>query len=112
MKRESQPPECLVDRSPGIVVIRNVNTTIGYCRFTPSGDIEYIFVNPMYRRLGYGRRLLDEVRSAAGRLGDPLEPVSPLGRRFFAASAASRSEAGRSPPCLHTPNSPNPGAHP
>ena len=71
----------------GVALIRNANTTIGYCRFTPAGDIEYLFVNPMYRRRGHGRRLLDAVRRSAGKLGEIQEPISPLGRLFFASLA-------------------------
>lgn len=77
-----------IEVSHGIVLIRNANTTIGYCRFDEAGDIEYIFVNPMYRRQGHGSRLLDEARRASGRAGRPLEPISPLGARFFAARGA------------------------
>ena len=69
----------------GVALIRNANTTIGYCRFTPAGDIEYLFVNPMYRRRGHGRSLLDAVRRSAGKLGEIQEPISPLGRLFFAS---------------------------
>ena len=69
----------------GVALIRNANTTIGYCRFTPAGDIEYLFVNPGYRRRGHGRRLLEAVRQSAGQLGEIQAPISPLGRLFFAA---------------------------
>jgi GNAT superfamily N-acetyltransferase len=67
----------------GVVLIRDVNTTIGYCRHTHDGDIEYLFVNPAHRRRGFGRRLLQEVERLTGRRGVPLPPISPLGRRFF-----------------------------
>lgn len=47
---------------------------------------EYIFVNPMSRRLGYGSRLLEVVRNTTGNPGRALEPISPLGRQFFASN--------------------------
>jgi GNAT superfamily N-acetyltransferase len=67
----------------GVVLIRDANTTIGYCRHTADGDIEYIFVHPAHRRRGHGRRLLAEVERRTGRRGAPLAPISPLGQRFF-----------------------------
>lgn len=53
--------EPIVEHSAGIVLIRNQNTTIGYCRYFDNGDVEYIFVNSMYRRQGHGTTLLREV---------------------------------------------------
>ena len=72
-----------IDISDGIVLIKNQNTTIGYCRFLESGDIEYIYVNLAYRRQGYGRILIDEVKKITGKIGKIHEPVSPLGSQFF-----------------------------
>jgi ribosomal protein S18 acetylase RimI-like enzyme len=72
-----------IDISDGIVLIKNQNTTIGYCRFLESGDIEYIYVNLAYRRLGYGRILIDEVKKITGKIGEIHQPVSPLGSQFF-----------------------------
>jgi GNAT superfamily N-acetyltransferase len=81
----SQRTELVV--SDGIVLIRNPNTTIGYCRFDATGDIEYVFVHPSYRRQGHGTRLLEAVRGVTGGPGRPLEPISPLGRAFFGSRA-------------------------
>ena len=72
-----------IDISDGIVLIKNQNTTIGYCRFLDSGDIEYIYVNLAYRRQGYGRILIDEVKKVTGKIGQIHEPISPLGSQFF-----------------------------
>jgi len=72
-----------IDISDGIVLIKNQNTTIGYCRFLDSGDIEYIYVNLAYRRQGYGRILIDEVKKITGKIGKIHEPISPLGSQFF-----------------------------
>lgn len=89
MTSASLAQQCVVEIASGTVLIRNANTTIGYCRFTHTGDIEYIFVSSMYRRLGYGSRLLAEVRNTTGNIGRALEPISPLGRQFFASNPAS-----------------------
>ena len=79
------PADYQIDIADGIVVIKNQNTTIGYSRFTSTGDVEYIYVNPMYRRQGYGTLLLDEIRSITGQIGAIHTPVSPLGTAFFGA---------------------------
>jgi GNAT superfamily N-acetyltransferase len=79
------PADYQIDIADGIVVIKNQNTTIGYSRFTNAGDVEYIYVNPMYRRQGYGALLLDHVRRTAGQIGTIHAPVSPLGTAFFGA---------------------------
>jgi GNAT superfamily N-acetyltransferase len=72
-----------IDCSDGIVLIKNQNTTIAYCRFLDSGDIEYIYVNLAYRRQGYGMILIDEVKKITGKIGQIQEPISPLGSHFF-----------------------------
>jgi ribosomal protein S18 acetylase RimI-like enzyme len=73
----------LIDISDGVVLIKNQNTTIGYCRFTSSGDIEYIYVNLAYRRQGYGSILINEVKKITGEIGNIHDPISPLGSQFF-----------------------------
>ena len=45
----------------GIVLLTNPNTTLGFVRFKDTGAVEYIFVQPMYRRLGLARTLLQKV---------------------------------------------------
>ena len=79
------PADYIIEIADGIVVIRNQNTTIGYSRFTSAGDVEYIYVNPTYRRQGYGALLLDQVRRITGQIGTIHTPVSPLGTAFFGA---------------------------
>ena len=77
--------EPFLEHSPGVVLIRNQNTTIGYCRYFENGDVEYIFVNPLYRRKGHGSTLLREVEKITGKTGQAHQPISPLGRQFFSA---------------------------
>jgi GNAT superfamily N-acetyltransferase len=72
-----------VDVSEGIVLIKNQNTTIGYCRFNESGEVEYIFVNPLYRRKGFGMLLINEVKRLKGPIEKVHDPISPLGAQFF-----------------------------
>ena len=37
-------------RSDGVYTLKNLNTTIGFVRFNNNGEIEYIFVNPIFRK--------------------------------------------------------------
>lgn len=66
------------------VIIKNDNTTIGYATIdADAGCLAYIFVNPAFRRRGYGSILLDTAQKAAGRKLQPAAPISPLGEKFF-----------------------------
>lgn len=67
----------------GIVLLTNPNTTLGFVRFKDTGAVEYIFVQPMYRRLGLARTLLQKVKELTGKDPDPEPPISPLGRKLF-----------------------------
>ncbi len=67
----------------GIITFTNPNTTLGFVRFKPAGAIEYIFVQPMYRRHGLARKLLNQVKQLTDRDPVPEPPVSPLGQKLF-----------------------------
>ncbi len=68
-----------VSHTDGIVTITDVNTTIGYCRYDPSGEIEYLFVSPAFRRRGYATKILDIVEMHLGTVLRFRPPISPLG---------------------------------
>lgn len=72
-----------IDISDGTVLIKNQNTTIGYSRFNQMGEVEYIYVNPLYRRRGFGTLLIEEIKKITGSIGKVHEPISPLGAQFF-----------------------------
>ena len=72
-----------IDISDGVVLIKNQNTTIGYCRFNEAGEVEYIYVNPLYRRQGFGRLLIREINQLKGPVSKVHDPISPLGEQFF-----------------------------
>lgn len=77
--------EAIVNHAEGIITITDANTTIAYCRYDGSGEIEYLFVSPPFRRRGYATRLLNLV---AERLNTRLRfnpPISPLGRHVVEA---------------------------
>lgn len=78
--------------SPGILTLSDANTTIAYCRYAPDGEVEYIFVNPQFRRRGYARRMLDRVQAETGRPPRFQPPISPLGRHLQQAYEARQSD--------------------
>ncbi len=66
------------------VIINNKNTTIGYACFNVDEEIlEYIFVNPRFRRRGIGSELLFAAEKLVVNNLKPAEPISPLGEKFF-----------------------------
>jgi GNAT superfamily N-acetyltransferase len=67
----------------GVVLFTNSNTTLGFVRFKNTGDVEYIFVQPMYRKQGLAQKLLSQVRELTGREPVPEPPISPLGQKLF-----------------------------
>jgi len=69
-----------VSHTDGIVTITDVNTTIGYCRYDLSGEIEYLFVSPAFRRRGYATKILKIVKTHLGTVLRFRPPISPLGR--------------------------------
>ncbi len=44
---------CELVKSDDVFTLKNVNTTIGFVRFNKAGEIEYIFVNPIFRKKRY-----------------------------------------------------------
>ena len=66
------------------IVIANNNTTIGYATFDPTkGALTYLFVNPAFRRRGYGSRLVAAAEKETGLKLKPAAPISRLGRAFL-----------------------------
>jgi GNAT superfamily N-acetyltransferase len=79
-----------VSHTDGIVTITDANTTIGYCRYDPSGEIEYLFVSPTFRRRGYAKRMLDIVEAQLGISLHFAPPISPLGRHVVGSYRRGR----------------------
>jgi hypothetical protein len=44
-----------VDLSDGVITFKNINTTLGFVRYNTEVEIEYTFVNPMFRRQGLAK---------------------------------------------------------
>ena len=72
-----------INHISGVITFKNKNTTIGFIRYNDSAEIEYIFVNPSFRRKGFARKLINLVEKKTGKKSVPLEPISPLGSKLF-----------------------------
>ena len=69
--------------SDGAVTFKNINTTIGFVRYNKEAEVEYIFVNPIFRRKGLAKKLLSIVKEKTKIEPIPQNPISPLGERLF-----------------------------
>ena len=66
------------------VIVKNENTTIGYATFDrKKRELTYLFVNPTFRRKGYGKLLKEKAEQTSGCSLSPSDPISPLGQKFF-----------------------------
>ena len=69
--------------SEGVFTIKNLNTTIGFVRFNSDGEIEYIFVNPIFRKKGFAKKLLKLVKEKTKKNLVFQDPISPLGSKLL-----------------------------
>ena len=69
-------------KTDGIFTLKNLNTTIGFVRFNEAGEVEYIFVNPIFRKKGIAKKLLKLVKSKTGKKLKFQKPISPLGSKL------------------------------
>jgi len=69
--------------SEGVFTYKNLNTTIGFVRFNKAGEIEYIFVNPIFRKKGFAKKLLQLVLKKTEKKLVFQEPISPLGFKLL-----------------------------
>ena len=72
-----------IDQVDGVITFKNQNTTIGFIRFNDKGEVEYIFVNPTFRKKGIAKKLLRLTKEKIGKELIPQEPISPLGKKLF-----------------------------
>ena len=73
--------------SDGVYTLKNLNTTIGFVRFNENGEIEYIFVNPIFRKKGLAKKLLKLVKEKTGKKIIFQQPIRPLGEKLIKAVA-------------------------
>ena len=69
--------------SEGIFTLKNVNTTVGFVRFNKIGEVEYIFVNPIFRKKGIAKKLLKLVGEKTKKKIILQKPISPLGLKLL-----------------------------
>ena len=72
-----------IDLGDGVITFKNINTTLGFVRYTKAAEVEYIFVNPIFRRKGFAKKLLQIVEKKTKFKPKPQDPVSPLGKKLF-----------------------------
>ena len=72
-----------IDHSDGVITFKNINTTLGFVRYNKEAEVEYIFVNPMFRRKGLAKKLLSMVEEKTKIKPKPQDPISPLGVKLF-----------------------------
>ena len=72
-----------LDKSDGVFTYKNENTTLGFVRFNDNGEVEYIFVNPIFRKKGIATRLLKLVKEKTGKEIVLQEPIYPLGSKLL-----------------------------
>ena len=72
-----------LDEAEGVFTLRNDNTTLGFVRFNNDGEIEYIFVNPLFRKKKLAQKLLKLVRKKTKKKLVFQKPISPLGSKLL-----------------------------
>ena len=70
-------------KTDDVFTLKNSNTTIGFVRFNKIGEIEYIFVNPIFRKKGIATKLLKMVKDKTGKSIVLQKPISPLGNKLL-----------------------------
>ena len=72
-----------IKETDGVFTFKNENTTIGFVRFNDKGEVEYIFVNPIFRKQGLATKLLELVKQKTKKEIILQEPISTLGARLL-----------------------------
>ena len=72
-----------IEETEGVFTFKNENTTIGFVRFNEKGEVEYIFVNPIFRKKGFAKKLLKLVKNETGKEISFQKPISPLGSKLL-----------------------------
>ena len=75
--------KCTLSESDGEFTLKNENTTLGFVRFNNNGEVEYIFVNPLFRNKKLAIRLLKLVKKKTKKRIVFQKPISPLGSKLL-----------------------------
>ena len=74
---------CSLSEADGVFTLKNQNTTLGFVRFNDEGEVEYIFVNPLFRKKKIAKKLLKLVRQKTQKKIIFQKPISPLGSKLL-----------------------------
>ena len=66
-----------------VFTLKNLNTTVGFVRFNKKGEVEYIFVNPLFRKKNLAKELLKLVKKKTNKKIVFKKTISPLGRKLL-----------------------------
>ncbi|MDA7577348.1 GNAT family N-acetyltransferase [Candidatus Pelagibacter sp.] len=72
-----------LSESDGVFTLKNNYTTVAFVRFNNLGVVEYIFVNPIFRKKGIAKKLLKLVKKKTGKELLLQDPISPLGQKLL-----------------------------
>ena len=75
--------DVILSESDGVFTLKNNNTTLGFVRFNNKGEVEYIFVNPIFRKKNLAKKLLKLVREKTKKKLIFQKPISPLGSKLL-----------------------------
>ena len=75
--------KCSLSEADGVFTLKNQNTTLGFVRFNNAGEVEYIFVNPLFRKKKIAKNLLKLVREKTQKKLIFQKPISPLGSKLL-----------------------------
>ena len=75
--------DCKLEQSDDVFTLKNLNTTLGFVRFNQNGEIEYIFVNPIFRKKGLAKKLIKLVKEKTKKRIIFQKPISPLGEKLL-----------------------------
>ena len=73
----------VLTETEGVFTFKNQNTTLGFVRFNNAGEVEYIFVNPLFRKKQLAKNLLKLVRQKTTKKIIFQNPISPLGSKLL-----------------------------
>jgi len=73
----------VLTETEGVFTFKNQNTTLGFVRFNNAGEVEYIFVNPLFRKKQLAKNLLKLVRKKTKKKIIFQNPISPLGSKLL-----------------------------
>ena len=71
------------DLSDGVIIFKNINTTLSFVRYNETAEVEYIFVNSLFRKKGIAKKLIRLVIKKTGKKIVLQKPVSPLGLKLL-----------------------------